>query len=224
MVKRNAFIVNMSIFFFIVFLVAFFINPYFNNNKDVSENQENSILEVGSIENYEVESYSIARKDLKLKVDGQFIVNDIETNCLATALYFEASGESNDGIRAVADAIKTRKAKSNGELSVCDVVFQHQLSVKNVKSLKSCPFSWFCKKDVKLVEKEADVFKWEEIYNLAIHELHSPIKVWADHFYAVGTPAPNWARDKRYKLIKRVDGHYFYNDSYIGNDLRHNYK
>jgi spore germination cell wall hydrolase CwlJ-like protein len=66
--------------------------------------------------------------------------SDQESECLAQTLYFEARGESEDGVYAVADVILNRKLDKKYPDTICGVVnqkgqftYDHSLKPKNKK-------------------------------------------------------------------------------------------
>ena len=61
-----------------------------------------------------------------------------EENCLATAIYFEARGESENGQTAVAEVIVTRARTSGRPKSICGVVYE------GARRRTGCQFSFAC--------------------------------------------------------------------------------
>ena len=62
----------------------------------------------------------------------------IEKSCLATAVYFEARSESQEGQLAVATVILNRSKSANYPSSICGVVYQ------NASRFNACQFSFAC--------------------------------------------------------------------------------
>ena len=61
-----------------------------------------------------------------------------EENCLATAIYFEARGESEEGQTAVAEVIVTRDRTSGRPKTICGVVYE------GARRRTGCQFSFAC--------------------------------------------------------------------------------
>jgi spore germination cell wall hydrolase CwlJ-like protein len=61
---------------------------------------------------------------------------DQQQNCIARAIYWEARGLSENGMRAVAEVIHNRMKHPNFPKTACAVVYQRSNSV--------CQFSWVC--------------------------------------------------------------------------------
>ncbi|RMF03345.1 MAG: cell wall hydrolase [Alphaproteobacteria bacterium] len=125
-----------------------------------------------------------------------------QRRCLATAIYFEARGESERGQLAVAQVVMNRVRSSLYPDTICGVVFQGQLR------RSGCQFSFTCdgRADVPR-EKE----QWIKANQLA--EKVTSGKVWleeighATHYHATYV-RPKWRRQMDH--IKRVGRHIFY--------------
>jgi spore germination cell wall hydrolase CwlJ-like protein len=66
--------------------------------------------------------------------DSQHTRNEL--NCLSRAVYWEARGEGERGMRAVAHVVMNRKNNPRFPSNVCGVVYQRRGNV--------CQFSWAC--------------------------------------------------------------------------------
>lgn len=124
---------------------------------------------------------------------------DKEFMCLATALYFEARGETPKGQAAVAEVILNRTESPEFPGSICSVV--------NQGSSKGCQFSFTCDgyKD-SIREPEA----WERAAKIAramIDGAPRELTDGATHFH---TPAvrPSWSR--RFAKTASIGRHIFY--------------
>jgi spore germination cell wall hydrolase CwlJ-like protein len=96
--------------------------------------------------------------------------------CLAQNIYFEAGNQSFAGKIAVSQVVLNRVLHSNFPDTVCDVVYQAQLSAwhlsqgREVPIRNKCQFSWYCdgKPDVPV-----DSVTWEQSLNIAKTVLES---------------------------------------------------
>lgn len=137
--------------------------------------------------------------------------------CLAKNMYFEARGESDDGIQAVGHVTINRASATKFPDDICDVVYQARYvnvsssDEKNVKRI--CQFSWVCQlRDHSIRNKQT----WEHVYNKAFNlyvlykngEYQDNLTANADHYHA-DYVNPNWGRMK-YKTTK-IGKHIFYN-------------
>lgn len=122
----------------------------------------------------------------------------LEIHCLATNMYYEARGESEKGILAVALVTMNRVKDDLFPDSVCEVVFQR------VK--KTCQFSWVCKKPKVRFEEE----QFQKILNLAEKVYNGYVKDFtrgATHFHNTSIE-PSWVSEKVKTLT--IGNHIFY--------------
>jgi spore germination cell wall hydrolase CwlJ-like protein len=124
--------------------------------------------------------------------------------CLATAVYFEARSESEEGQRAVAAVILNRVKAANYPSTVCGVVYQ------GAKRRNRCQFSFAC--DGK-AENVADRSAWRRAVDVARSVLLSGGKVRiaavgnATHYHATSVH-PVWAGQMR--RVDIIGSHVFY--------------
>lgn len=121
-----------------------------------------------------------------------------EIHCLATNMYFEARGEPEKGILAVALVTMNRVKDNLFPDSVCEVVYQ--------KHKKTCQFSWVCEQPK--VRFKEDHF--QRIQNLAKKVYNGQVKDFtrgATHFHNT-TIEPFWASAKVKTL--EIGNHIFY--------------
>lgn len=134
---------------------------------------------------------------------------DSEIKCLATALYFEARGESVRGQMAVAQVILNRVKDPAYPKTICGVVYQ------NAKFLHRCQFSFACDGTHDIIAEKA---AWRDALYLA----HRVVTGGSDTIVAeVGDSisyhstdvVPDWANH-----MQRVDriGHHVFYESYRG--------
>jgi spore germination cell wall hydrolase CwlJ-like protein len=117
-----------------------------------------------------------------------------EHKCLSNALYFEARGESKDGIIAVGNVIINRVNSSKFPNTICDVINQKgQFSYK-----------WDGKSDIPKNKK-----KYQEIQIIALDIINNK-KVLPNTalFYHNNKVKPYWSN--KYICIKKIGNHIFY--------------
>jgi hypothetical protein len=130
-----------------------------------------------------------------------------ETRCLATAIYFEARGESTEGQNAVAQTIMNRVRSSIYPDTICGVVYQ------GADRPNSCQFSFACDGTPDVPRDKA---MWEQSTDVAQRFVDG--KVWladvgyATHYHATYVQ-PDWVRYM--KRIKRVGNHVFYRGIFV---------
>lgn len=86
---------------------------------------------------------------------------DRETGCLATALYFEARGESREGQTAVAQVILNRQKSKAYPDTICEVVWQ------NSHKTNRCQFSFTCDEQT---DRVRDPEAWHQVKLLALSQ------------------------------------------------------
>jgi spore germination cell wall hydrolase CwlJ-like protein len=124
------------------------------------------------------------------------------TACLATAIYFEARGESTKGQRAVAEVILARTRQAGRPKSVCGVVYEgsHRRT--------GCQFSFTCDGIADVVRSSS---AWARAKRVAALVLNSRKKVsrGATHYHATSV-RPYWASSM--VKVARIGSHIFYRD------------
>jgi spore germination cell wall hydrolase CwlJ-like protein len=130
-----------------------------------------------------------------------------ELRCMATAIYFEARGESVRGQIAVAQVIMTRVRSDFYPNTICGVVFQGQWN------RNACQFSFACDGHTD-APKEAE--QWATAIDVAKQVISG--KAWlsdiadATHYHATYV-RPDWAR--QIKRIKQIGIHIFYKAPFV---------
>lgn len=124
---------------------------------------------------------------------------DVEWQCLRTALYFEARGESLKGQFAVAEVILNRVDNPSYPHSVCGVV--------NQGGRKGCQFSFNCDgiKDVMREQGAAD--RAGRIARLMLDGAPRTLTDGATHFHT-NAVRPRWAH--RFPRTASIGAHMFY--------------
>jgi len=150
-----------------------------------------------------------AREDLPATTfDGPVLnakgkkVSDKELWCMATAIYFEARGESYRGQVAVGQVVMNRVAHKLYPDTICGVVFQNQ-SKRN-----ACQFSFACDG---IPEKVTDQKSWKQAQQIAADVVagreYLPEVGYATHYHATYV-RPHWA--PRMKKVTKIGMHVFY--------------
>jgi len=123
-------------------------------------------------------------------------------DCLATAIYFEARGESLKGQRAVGEVILSRTRQAGRPKSVCGVVYEG--STRRT----GCQFSFTCDGIADVVRSQA---AWARAKRAAALVMSSGAKRkvarGATHYHATSV-RPYWASSLR--KVARIGSHIFY--------------
>lgn len=145
------------------------------------------------------------------KPDHSWVMNKIPTNarsateqkCLATAIYFEARGESMKGELAVAQVVINRLKNPAYPNTVCGVVYQN----KNMRN--ACQFSFACDG---IPDRITDATSWTRAQMLAKRVLNEDnwwnADVGSSTHYHANYVKPRWARTM--KKMQKVGHHIFY--------------
>ncbi|MEZ5923587.1 MAG: cell wall hydrolase [Hyphomicrobiaceae bacterium] len=131
-----------------------------------------------------------------------------EKRCLATAIYFEARGESIRGQQAVAQVIMNRVRLNYYPNTICGVVYE------GADRLNSCQFSFAC-------DRKADVPRAMREWQIANEIAQDTIdgKIWlpevgtASHYHATYV-SPRWT--SMMKRTTRIGVHVFYRGKFLG--------
>jgi spore germination cell wall hydrolase CwlJ-like protein len=121
--------------------------------------------------------------------------------CLTEALYFEARGESDRGVRAVAEVILNRVDSPNYPNSVCSVVHQ------GTGQRYACQFTYTCDGISDAIREHG---AWDRVGQIAAQMLAGAprdLTGGATHYHTRAV-SPSWAR--RYPLTAQIDSHLFY--------------
>jgi len=129
-------------------------------------------------------------------------VSDKELWCLATAIYFEARGESYRGQVAVAQVVLNRVKDHRYPNTICGVVFQNQ------HKRNACQFSFACDG---IPERVSDKKSWAQAEDIAARfvdgELYLTEVADSTHYHATYV-RPAWA--PRMQKMTQVGLHVFY--------------
>jgi Cell Wall Hydrolase len=125
-----------------------------------------------------------------------------ENRCLAEAVYFEARGETDEGMAAVAQVVLNRVASGLYPATICGVVYQ------NRKRWHGCQFSFACEgKSLRINESDA----WSRAARIAAEVTEGKTYVsdiaGSTHYHA-NYVRPRWAR--RLEKTDVIGHHVFY--------------
>jgi spore germination cell wall hydrolase CwlJ-like protein len=158
-------------------------------------------LDVYSIENIQ----AVVTPPLLRKHKKPSFTSDIE--CLAKNIYYEARGESQDGMIAVGMVTINRSRDSSFSKSICGVVSQ---SLVSDTGEKICQFSWVC--ELTLAAKPVGA-RWIESLSIARmllnggHIDHEDLVEGAKYFHA-SNARPSWRKNKI--KVAEIGNHVFY--------------
>jgi spore germination cell wall hydrolase CwlJ-like protein len=140
-----------------------------------------------------------------LRSGHKLLYSATERECLATAIYFEARGESKQGQAAVARVVLNRALSGTYPRTVCGVVY-HNDHLRN-----ACQFSFACDGQPDVVTEAKAWIEAENIANeLARSSPTSGVLATATHYHATYV-SPRWA--PKMKRLAKIGQHIFYNES-----------
>lgn len=126
-----------------------------------------------------------------------------EAHCLATAVYFEARGESAKGQKAVAEVVLARTRTPGRPSTICGVVYEgsHRRT--------GCQFSFTCDRASDVARHGAQWAQAQRIAATAI-STHGKVKSLSRGatFYHADYVKPRWAR--RMVRVAQIGSHIFY--------------
>lgn len=124
---------------------------------------------------------------------------DENWQCLATAIYHEARGESIRGQFAVAEVVLNRKESAGFPQTVCGVV--------NQKGGGSCQFSFTCDGRPDTASEKAAWVDAGKIARVMLDGAPRALTLGATYFHTVGV-RPSWSR--RFDRTAAIGAHMFY--------------
>jgi spore germination cell wall hydrolase CwlJ-like protein len=122
-------------------------------------------------------------------------------NCLASAVYYEAGNQDEDGARAIAQVVLNRVRHPAFPASICGVVYQGSTR------LTGCQFTFTCDGSL---NRRPDLEGWNRALRLAEAALAGSVYVpvgWATHYHA-DYVVPYWASTMAKNAV--VGAHLFY--------------
>ena len=124
-----------------------------------------------------------------------------EWECLADALYFEARGESIQGIFAVGEVIMNRVDSAEYPNTICGVV--HQGTGRKF----ACQFTWTCDNNSDAIGNKTAFARVGKVAKLLIDGLPRRLTAGATHYHTKAVH-PSWAN--RFPRTASIGAHYFY--------------
>ena len=128
---------------------------------------------------------------------------DDQWACLATAVYFEARGESVKGQFAVAEVILNRVGDDDFPKTVCDVVNQGS------SRLNACQFSYACDGRPETIREREAFVQAGKIAKLMLDGAPRTLTQGATYFHSRHV-RPTWAR--RFSRTATIGAHLFYRE------------
>ncbi|QFU07515.1 Cell Wall Hydrolase [Rhodobacteraceae bacterium THAF1] len=128
---------------------------------------------------------------------------DAQWKCLTEALYFEARGETVQGIFAVAEVILNRAESSRFPDSVCRVIGQ------GVGNGRGCQFSYKCDRHPEVFRERAAHLRMGKIAKLVLDETAPLDLTDGALFYHTKAVSPSWSRV--FARTTTIGAHHFYN-------------
>jgi spore germination cell wall hydrolase CwlJ-like protein len=141
----------------------------------------------------------------KSKGESQAEFEERERRCLATAIYFEARGESRSGQIAVGQVILNRVRSPNFPETICGVVYQGQMA-------PGCQFSFACDGKTDIPRNDA---QWAQAQALAKKITSGQewlAEIGYSTYYHANYVRPNWVGDM--SKIDKIGRHIFYKKRY----------
>lgn len=121
--------------------------------------------------------------------------------CMAEALYFEARGESVEGIFAVAEVILNRVDSSRYPGSVCDVIYQ------GTGERFQCQFTYSCDGRLETISEPRAYEKVGKVAELMLDGAPRSLTGGATHYHTKAVN-PRWARS--FPRTATIGVHHFY--------------
>lgn len=124
--------------------------------------------------------------------------------CLATAIFFEARGESYDGKLAVGQVIMNRVESEKFKNDVCSVVYRkHQFSFTS-DGLSDDPLEYALKNPIEMKAWINSIFAADDVINNKVDILPT-----STYYHSINVN-PNWATAFQYD--GRIGNHLFYSN------------
>jgi spore germination cell wall hydrolase CwlJ-like protein len=128
---------------------------------------------------------------------------DDPITCLARTIYWEARGDGETSMQAIANVVMNRLGHEGFPSTVCGVV-------KQGKEQGACQFSWWCDGRPDSAQEKKAYARAKEIARKALNGQLKDLTGGALYFYHKGSKgsAPDWA--KKYVRTAEVDDNIFY--------------
>lgn len=176
-------------------LTIIIFGPALNNAKDKKDFENYRVQTENYIDYLQTQLQEASEQNRKISFLNR------ETECLAKNIYFEARGESHDGMIAVAEVTRNRVHDGKFPRTYCGVVYQ--------RNEQRCAFSWTCDdkpdrvNDKKTYEESLDIAK-----NIIVHNRNYGIVSSNVVYYHANYVNPNWSSS--FEKVKEIGQHIFY--------------
>jgi spore germination cell wall hydrolase CwlJ-like protein len=160
---------------------------------------------VASISNFKINEYKTQVSTLSEYDHPTAGHIEEELACMALNIYREARGEPFEGKVAVAQVTMNRVAHEDFPDTVCAVVHEKNVFMKQVV----CQFSWYCssRNHVTPTNSVAYAESFEVAKKVMLEDFRLDSVKDAIYFHA-DTISPNW----RYQQVAKIGAHIFYQD------------
>lgn len=167
-------------------------------------------------ETVERKNVYIAERDIELeRVRMQVIEQEIE--CLARNMYFEARGEGQSGVDAVAFVTINRVRSNRYPNTICEVVYQARRDSNGNPIRHKCQFSWYCDGRPDNVQERyfTQLYRRAEyVYiNYYLNKAMVDTTRGSTHYHTTRV-SPHWSRHRNYQQVANIGDHVFYRPTY----------
>ena len=198
---------------FAAFLVVLVSYNFFSFQSAMNEVEKTHELMKYSTE--QRSAYNVMR-DLELE-RLQYIEHAQQIECLARNMYFEARGEGQTGIDAVAFVTINRVRSNRYPNTICEVVYQARRDRNGNPIRHKCQFSWYCdgrpdnvkQRDFERLYRRAEFVYVNYYLNLAMKDTTRG----STHYHARRVN-PHWSRHQNYQQVAAIGEHVFYRPTY----------
>ena len=149
------------------------------------------------------ESKQLFKETTTLKNKGIKVLDNIQLNCMAKNIYYEAGQESLIGKLAVGQVVLNRLANATNS-TICGIVNERS------KDTAVCQFSWNCDSHLRPVDTSSKAWRDSIDATTTLLQLNTETRDLtngATHYHNT-TVHPPWANTL--KRLVQIDGHIFY--------------
>lgn len=126
---------------------------------------------------------------------------DSQWRCLSEALYFEARGETVEGMFAVGEVILNRVSSNSYPNSICGVINQ------GTGRKYACQFTYTCDGKEEHISEQGAWTRVGKVAQVLVSSPERPLTDGATHYHTKAV-SPSWA--KRFPRTAVIGSHYFY--------------
>jgi spore germination cell wall hydrolase CwlJ-like protein len=162
-------------------------------NDDTSEVVEDAIT---------LDIYDYPKNDIEVLGEENF-------KCLVLNAYYEARGESREGITAVTMVVLNRSMHDFFPTKICDIIKQTKRDANGNIILNQCQFSWYCDGKSDYPQDNRAYGRVEYITQQAVEKWFNDndISNGATHFHSTKVN-PDWTND--FTRVATIGSHVFY--------------